>query len=103
MRAGRLPAVLKQMLETNTGLRSLVFHLPWAEGAGLRASTRQALPGLAEASASAALMVRLQVLLALHPRVGRCSLLQLLPLPLVRQVLDLAAPLQHLAIEVAAV
>ena len=39
--------------------------------------------------------------MALHPRVGRCSPLQMLPLPLVQSVLDLAAPLQPCTVELA--
>ena len=46
------------------------------------------------AAAAASLAARRHLLLELHRRVGRCSLLQLLPLALVKEVLDLAAPLQ---------
>ncbi|KAI3434869.1 hypothetical protein D9Q98_002923 [Chlorella vulgaris] len=84
-----LPA-LRCLLEGSTATRSLRLVLPRC----LQAATEAYAPQLAAAAAAAPAAVRSQVLLALHPRVGRCSLLQLLPLAVVREVLDLAAPLQ---------
>ena len=59
------------------------------------------LPQLQAAAVAAPVAVREQVLLALHPQAGRCSLLQLLPLQVVREVIDLAAPLASCAIQLA--
>ena len=58
------------------------------------------LPALRAAAAAAPLAARRHLLLALHPRVGRCSVLQLLPLALVREVMELVAPLAPCSIEV---
>eukprot|EP00887_Chlorella_sp_A99_P003415 scaffold7.g3415.t1 len=93
---------LKAAIEQNAALRSVELHLPSAipGGGSLRGAARRALPGLRDAAAAAAVPARAHVLLALHPRAGRCSLLQLLPLPLVQQVLDLAAPLQPCTVAV---
>ena len=92
-----LPA-LRGLLESPAPLRTLRLALPPC----LHAATAAYLPQLEAAAAAAPVAVREQVLLALHPRAGRCSLLQLLPLQVVREVLDLAAPLAPCAIQLAA-
>lgn len=68
----------------------------------LASPSRQQLPALQAAASSAPIAARQHLLMALHPRAGRCSVLQLLPLPLVHQVMELAAPLQpcHIQVEV---
>ncbi len=92
-----LPA-LRGLLESSAPLRTLRLLMP----ACLHSASAAYLPQLQAAAAAAPVAVRSQVLLALHPRVGRCSLLQLLPLQVVREVLDLAAPLEPCAIHMAA-
>lgn len=92
-----LPA-LRGLLESSAPLRTLRLLLPTC----LHSGTAAYLPQLQAAAAAAPVAVRSQVLLALHPRAGRCSLLQLLPLQVVREVLDLAAPLGPCAIHLAA-
>jgi hypothetical protein len=92
-----LPA-LRGLLESSSPLRTLRLLLP----ACLHSGTSAYLPQLQAAAAAAPVAVRSQVLLALHPRAGRCSLLQLLPLQVVREVLDMAAPLGPCAIQLAA-
>ncbi|KAL4434061.1 hypothetical protein ABPG75_000502 [Micractinium tetrahymenae] len=84
-----LPA-LRELLESSAPLRTLRLELPSC----LHESTAAYLPQLHAAAEAAPLAVRRHVLPALHPRAGRCSLLQLLPLGVLRDVLDLAAPLQ---------
>ena len=63
-------------------------------------ATQQQLPTLRSAERAAPLACRQHLLLALHPRVGRCSVLQLLPLQLLREVMQLAAPLEPCRIQV---
>lgn len=92
---GTLP-VLRALLESSAPLRTLRLELP----ACLHAATAAYMPQLREAAEAAPLAVRRQLLLALHPRAGRCSLLQLLPLGVLRDVLDLAAPLQPCMVQV---
>lgn len=92
-----LPA-LRGLLDSSAPLRTLRLLLPTC----LHSGTAAYLPQLQAAAAAAPVTVRSQVLLALHPRAGRCSLLQLLPLQVVREVLDLAAPLEPCAIHLAA-
>ena len=92
-----LPA-LRGLLESSAPLRTLRVLLPTC----LHSATEAYLPQLQAAAAAAPVAVRSQVLLALHPRAGRCSLLQLLPLQVVREVLDLAAPLGPCTIQLAA-
>jgi len=93
-----LPA-LRQLLESSAPLRQLHLELP----ACLEAPTAAYLPQLQAATELAPLAVRRHVLLALHPRAGRCSLLQLLPLGVLREVLDLAAPLQPCTLHISTV
>ncbi|EFN57243.1 expressed protein [Chlorella variabilis] len=90
-----LPA-LRDLLGSSVPLRDLRLALPGC----LRDATEAYLRQLQAAAAAAAAAVRAQVLLGLHPRLGRCSLLQLLPLAVVREVLDLAAPLQPCAVHI---
>ncbi|KAL4446824.1 hypothetical protein ABPG77_008068 [Micractinium sp. CCAP 211/92] len=92
---GTLP-VLRALLESSAPLRTLRLELPVC----LHAATAAYMPQLREAAEAAPLAVRRQLLLALHPRAGRCSLLQLLPLGVLRDVLDLAAPLQPCMVQV---
>ena len=90
-----LPA-LRGLLESSAPLRTLHLVLP----ACLHEATAAYLPQLQAAAVAAPLAVRRHVLLALHPRAGRCSLLQLLPLAVLQEVLDMAAPLQPCTIQV---
>lgn len=92
---GTLPA-LRALLESSVPLRTLRLDLP----ACLHPATAAYLPQLQEAAQGAPRAVRQQLLLALHPRAGRCSLLQLLPLGVLREVLDLAAPLQPCTVQI---
>jgi hypothetical protein len=109
---------LRGLLERNTGLRVLRmqvatvprgFGLAWSLpedvqlGKELVEAATAAAPGLREASREAARGVRTWLLpRVLHPRAGRCSLLQLLPLPLLRAVVELAAPPVGCRVEVEA-
>ena len=88
-----LPA-LRGLLESSTPMRHLHLTLPGC----LHPATEAYRPQLDAALAGAPRAVRQQVLLALHPRAGRCSLLQLLPLAVLQKILDLAAPLKPCAI-----
>lgn len=92
---GTLP-VLRALLESSAPLRTLRLQLP----ACLHQATAAYLPQLQEAAGAAPLALRQHVLLALHPRAGRCSLLQLLPLGVLQEVLDLAAPLEPCLVQV---
>lgn len=82
-------------LEINPGVRHITFHLP----SPLSSATKDALPSIRAAAQQSPVACRQLVLLALHPRVGRCSALQVLPLPLVHEVLQLAAPLEPCLVE----
>lgn len=82
------------LLVSSAPLRQLRLVLPPC----LREAVEGGMPQLAAAAAAAPVALRRQVLLALHPRAGRCSLLQLLPLAVLREVLDRAAPLQPCSI-----
>lgn len=75
-------------------LRSLHLTLPPV----LAAATAAYQPQLEAAAAAGPRAIRATLLLGLHPRAGRCSLLSLLPLEVMAQVLDRAAPLQPCAI-----
>ena len=77
-------------------LRALHLSVP----APLAAATAAYQLQLEAAAAAGPRVVRAAVLLGLHPRAGRCSLLSLLPLEVMAQVLDRAAPLQPCAIAV---
>lgn len=82
--------VLRDLLGSAAQLREVGLSLD----VSLRPATVLYEPQLCEAAAAAPVAVRAHLLLALHPRVGRGSLLQLLPLAVFREVLDLAAPLE---------
>lgn len=79
-------------------LRALHLVLP----AALADATADYMGQLTEAAREGARALRALLLLGLHPRVGRCSLLSLLPLEVLQQVLDLAAPLQPCVVQVSA-
>lgn len=79
--------------------RSIVLQVP----PSLVPPSQQQLPALRRVATAAPLAARQHLLLALHPRTGRCSALQLLPLPLVHTVMELVAPLAPCTIQVHAV
>lgn len=85
----RTLAAVRGLLEGGSPLRVMITGVP----ASLEAATRGWQAPLQAAAAAGTRTIRTTVLLGLHPRAGRCSLLNLLPLEVLRQVLELAAPM----------
>jgi hypothetical protein len=86
---------LCSLLESNAALRKLTLAFP----SYLQEATEAYLPRLEAAAMAAPRQLRGQLLLGLHARAGRGSLLQLLPREVLAHILELAAPLQPCEIE----
>lgn len=87
---------LKKLVEIKTELHEIntELHSRPADGFtdGLMVILKTAQPSMEAINKEAVERTRRHTLLGLHPRVGACCMLQLLPTQVLRQILDAAAP-----------